>query len=170
MVQSCEIDEEHRRGLRSIAMVEIAKGILTLLVAIALAALLRRDLDLQDTAFSILDFFCVDPEHRWAALFLQAAGQATYLKPVTVLGLATTYSALRFVEGFGLWFARVWAEWLAIFSCAIYLPVEIHELLCHATTIKWLFLATNLLILVYLSYVREEKHRRRHAALHPGTR
>ncbi len=46
------------------------------------------------------------------------------------------YSGARSVEAYGLWFERRWAEWFALISGAIYLPVEIYELRRHVTEIK----------------------------------
>ena len=47
---------------------------------------------------------------------------------LTVLTIATVYSSLRFIESYGLWRQRVWAEWLAIISGAMYLPLELYKL------------------------------------------
>ncbi|HMB57415.1 MAG TPA: DUF2127 domain-containing protein, partial [Arenimonas sp.] len=39
---------------------------------------------------------------------------------------ATAYAALRFLEAYGLWFARSWARWLGIVSAGIYVPFELY--------------------------------------------
>lgn len=40
---------------------------------------------------------------------------------------------MRFVEAYGLWRERRWANWLAAISEGIYLPVEIYELFARVT-------------------------------------
>jgi uncharacterized membrane protein (DUF2068 family) len=61
------------------------------------------------------------------------------------------YSAFRFVEAWGLWWQRRWAEWLALVSSGIYLPFELYEFL---RTFHWAagaVLAVNVLIVTVLA-------------------
>jgi uncharacterized membrane protein (DUF2068 family) len=51
--------------------------------------------------------------------------------------LAATYGLVRFIEAYGLWHGRRWAEWFAAVSGAIYIPFELYELL---QGINWLSL------------------------------
>jgi uncharacterized membrane protein (DUF2068 family) len=147
-------DPAHIKGLRSIAVIEITKGILVLLGAIALIILIRRDVNFQDVALSILNFLHIDPDRRLAERFLDAAGQASDMH-ASFIGLAAcVYSTIRFIEGYGLWCARVWAEWMALISGAIYLPLEIKAILNRSTWLHWSFLITNLVILAYIAWVR----------------
>lgn len=149
-----ETDQAHIKGLRSVAAVEIVKGVLVLAGTIAFVVLLHRDVDLQSVALRVLDFLHIDPERHIATLFLNAAERAMYLNVAVVIGFASIYVALRFIEGYGLWRGRVWAEWMALISGAIYLPLEIRELLKGSTLLRWSLLITNLLILAYIAYVR----------------
>jgi len=43
--------------------------------------------------------------------------------------VAAIYVTLRFIEAYGLWYIRPWAEWLAIASGTIYVPFEALDLL-----------------------------------------
>ncbi len=149
-----QTDSAHIKGLRSVAAVEIVKGVLVLGITIAFVVLLRRDVDLQTIALRMLDFFHIDPARHFAALFLNAAERAMDSNVFLVVGFAGIYVALRFIEGYGLWRGRVWAEWMALVSGTIYLPLEIRELLKGATLLRWGFLITNLVILAYIAYVR----------------
>src|SRR5262249_31765071 len=67
---------------------------------------------------------------------------------------ALLYAAMRFAEAYGLWRKRRWAEWFAILSGGIYLPVEVWELAKHPTTIKGGILGINAVIVVYLLRLR----------------
>ena len=67
-----------------------------------------------------------------------------------VVMLACGYSLIRFVEGYGLWRDRTWAEWLASCSGAIYLPVETSHMLKHPSWINAMVLAFNVVVVVYM--------------------
>jgi uncharacterized membrane protein (DUF2068 family) len=62
---------------------------------------------------------------------------------------------IRFVEAYGLWHTRAWAEWFAIISGAAYLPWEILEVAKHVHHIvRWTVLGVNILVVLYMVYVR----------------
>jgi uncharacterized membrane protein (DUF2068 family) len=67
---------------------------------------------------------------------------------------ALLYSAMRFAEAYGLWRKRNWAEWFAILSGGVYLPVEIWELARHPSIVKAGLLATNAVVVGYLLRLR----------------
>jgi uncharacterized membrane protein (DUF2068 family) len=74
------------------------------------------------------------------------------------------YTVIRFVEAAGLWLEKAWAEWFALISGCLYLPIEIYELAHHATHIKWAVFATNLFIVAYLAWLLRDSHmQRKHA-------
>lgn len=156
-----DTDQSHIKGLRRVAALELSKGVLALVIVSALVILMRRDFDLQSVALNILDFLHIDPDRRIPTLFIEAAGRAMDMNVVAVLSFAGVYIALRFIEGYGLWKGRIWAEWLALVSGSIYLPLEIHALLHSATLMHWFFLITNLLIIAYIAYVRVSDHKAR---------
>ncbi len=60
------------------------------------------------------------------------------------------YALVRFVEAYGLWQGRRWAEWLAALSAGIYLPFEIYELSKSATWILISAFVTNILVIVVM--------------------
>jgi uncharacterized membrane protein (DUF2068 family) len=67
---------------------------------------------------------------------------------------AGLYATVRFIEAYGLWRLRAWAEWFAIVSGSIYVPIEIYEVIQHATWLRIAVLIVNLAIVAYLVYVR----------------
>jgi len=148
----------HLKGLRTVATVEALKGVLILLAAFALIALLRHDVDLQDAAMNVLDFLHIDPDRRLAGMFIDAAGKVMDWNVIFVGVGAFAYSALRFIEAYGLWCERVWAEWLAIISGSLYIPMEVIELVRHATPIRWGLLIINLIVVAYIAWVRYDEH------------
>jgi uncharacterized membrane protein (DUF2068 family) len=73
---------------------------------------------------------------------------------LTVLAIALLYCSLRFIESYGLWRQRVWAEWLAIISGAVYLPLELYNLIRRPSVVHWVILLINIAIVVYIAWVR----------------
>lgn len=74
---------------------------------------------------------------------------ADHLRAFALLGLL--YATLRFVEAYGLWFAKHWGEWIAVISGAIYLPVEIVELFRGFGWIKLIILIVNVIVVLYVA-------------------
>jgi uncharacterized membrane protein (DUF2068 family) len=87
-------------------------------------------------------------------VLIDAAGNLTDTRLVGLAAMAVAYSAVRLVEAYGLWHGRAWAEWFAIISGGLYLPVEIYELADHPTLVKATVLAMNVAIVVYLVRAR----------------
>jgi uncharacterized membrane protein (DUF2068 family) len=159
------IDSKHKKGLRTVATIEFSKGVVGVLVAFGLLSLLHKDL--WDIADSLLQFFHINPDHHFAQAFLDLADRVTDRQLWGFASGAFGYSVLRFIEAYGLWRTRVWAEWLAILSGLIYLPFEIHSLFHKSTPLRWSFLLINLVLVSYVAYVRfsEERRRRRVSAI-----
>ncbi len=81
--------------------------------------------------------------------------------------VAAIYTILRFVEAYGLWYTLPWAEWLAFASGAIYVPFEVIDLIRHPRWFALAVLVVNLVIVLYMLYLRTGVARSRlKAALH----
>jgi uncharacterized membrane protein (DUF2068 family) len=145
---------DHHRGLRTVAILEASKGILVLLAAFGFAEVLLRHIDLEDAAQNLLELLHIAPEHRISQAFVDFAGRMMDANLVVVLAIAFVYSSLRFIESYGLWRQRVWAEWLAIISGAIYLPFELYNLIRRPTAAHWIILLINIGVVFYIAWVR----------------
>ena len=156
----------HRAGLRTVAFVEALKGALALLGAYWFIHMIRRDVDFGEAAEHVLFRFHISPHHRLSQQFLHAADKVSSTSIAMVLTIAVVYATLRFVEGYGLWRQRAWAEWLAIISGCIYLPFEVYSLIRHPNELHWIVLGINILVVIYIAWVRwdEIKAARRLAA------
>jgi uncharacterized membrane protein (DUF2068 family) len=135
-------------------MIEAAKGVLALTIGFAFVEILRRDVDLQEAALNLLNWLHIDPDRRIAHALLRAAERVSETHVATVVLLVLLYSSLRFIESYGLWRQRIWAEWLAIVSGAIYFPFEIRALIRHPTGFHWAILLINIAVVFYVAYVR----------------
>jgi uncharacterized membrane protein (DUF2068 family) len=143
----------HLAGLRAVASLEALKGVLAIIAGIGLFTLLHKDLG--DVAESIVEALHLNPAHRLAQAFINAADHVSETRIVTFACIAFGYALIRFVEAYGLWHARAWAEWFAIVSGAVYLPWEILEVAKHPDhVIRWIVLLVNIVVVLYMVYVR----------------
>lgn len=148
--------------MRSIASIELLKGVLSVIAIVAVVFLLKRDVDFEYAALDLFSFLHIDPDRRVPSLFIDAVGKFQMMSPWKIVLLGGLYTVVRFIEGLGLWFGRVWAEWLAIVSGCIYLPIEIYQLMQKQTTIRWSVLFINIAIVAYIAYVRLSTYSREH--------
>jgi uncharacterized membrane protein (DUF2068 family) len=139
-------------GLRIVALFEATKGLLVLLVGLELLSLIHQGV--QNVGEEIVERFHLNFARHHPRILLYAT---THLdnSNVRLLALAAlAYSTVRFIEAYGLWRLRAWAEWFAILSGGVYLPFELYELVRHPTIVKAVVLIVNAAIVSYLAYVR----------------
>jgi uncharacterized membrane protein (DUF2068 family) len=137
--------------LRAVASIELTKGVVVLFAAFGVLFLVHRDP--WDMADGLLRILHVSPDGHFAQVFLNWADTLTDAKLWMVAGVAIGYSMLRFVEGYGLWYARAWAEWIALISGSLYLPFEIYKLIHRQSALHISILVVNLAIVVYMAYL-----------------
>ncbi|MGI8962418.1 MAG: DUF2127 domain-containing protein [Bryobacteraceae bacterium] len=147
------VDEQaSKAGLRTVASIEALKGIIVLLLGLALLGLIHKDA--EDVAGDFLEYLHVDPDRKLAQALLHAASRLTDTRLWTIAAAAVIYAAVRFTEAWGLWNRRVWAEWFALLSGALYLPWEVLKI---AERPNWQhigILCANLCILLYMLRIR----------------
>ncbi len=136
-------------GIRVIAVFEAAKAALVLLAGFGLAALVHRDL--PAVAADLVTRLHLNPAKHYPQIFICAAGRLTDWHLWLLAALALAYSALRSIEAYGLWYGRPWAEWIALLSAGLYLPVEIFELTRAVTVIRIAALIINLGVLLFMA-------------------
>jgi uncharacterized membrane protein (DUF2068 family) len=142
--------------VRTIAVFEAAKGALVLLAGLGLLSLIGRDV--QEIAERFVRHSHLNPASHYPRIFLDAASRVTNTHLWLLAGAAALYAVVRFVEAYGLWLERRWAEWFALLAGGLYVPVEIYELLRHPSWMKAGVLTTNLAIVAYMAW----------ALLHPA--
>lgn len=143
---------EHRarlQALRSVALVEFAKGVLVIGAVVAL-----HWLDPSDVADAFLNFLHISPDHHFAHFLMSMADKLGDIKFWHLAVGASCYSGLRFAEAVGLWRARAWAEWVALISGALYLPLEIRAIIRHPTLLHAGVLIVNIAIVAFMFYLR----------------
>lgn len=151
--------------IKTVAVFEAVKGGLVLLAGFGLLSLLHRDL--RALAVNLVDWLHIDPAKHYASSFIEAAAQITDTRLWFIAGFGCVYAAFRFTEAYGLWKARTWAEWLAVVSGGIYLPVEIYELARRFTWIRITALTANLAVVVLMIFVLVQNRKRAEVGARP---
>ena len=137
--------------LRAVATFELFKGLAVLLAAFGILLLVHRE-DPWDIADGLLRLLHISPDHHFAQVFLDWADSLTEAKVWAVAGVAVGYSLLRFVEAYGLWYARAWAEWIALISGTMYLPFEIYKVIHRQSLFHVSVLLLNVAVVLYMVY------------------
>ena len=151
---SSEILLNHQNGLRSIAIFEAIKGLAILTAGLGLLHYLHTDLQAVLDHFLTLLGMSHGPQDQ---LYLREVIRGiTDTNLIWISIAAVAYSIIRFVEAYGLWHSRNWAKWLGIVSGSIYLPFEFYKLIEAFSIEKLGIVIINLLIVLYLIYVRKE--------------
>jgi uncharacterized membrane protein (DUF2068 family) len=138
-------------GLRTVATFEALKGIVVLLIGITLLFVHQHA---EQFSENLLYRLRIDPDRKLAQMFLNAASQVNDARLWTIAAVVLLYAAVRFTEAWGLWNRRVWAEWFAMLSGALYLPWEILKIVEKADWERIGVLCVNLIVILYMAEIR----------------
>jgi uncharacterized membrane protein (DUF2068 family) len=152
--------ERREEAIRAIALLEAAKGTVVLLAGFGLLSLIHHDV--QHVAEVIVRHLHLNPARRSPQIFLHAAAHITDRRLWLLVAGAGAYCLVRFIEAYGLWRQRGWAEAFAALSGAIYMPFEIERLLRGEKPIAAIALAVNVAVVAFMLYAL--RMRRRDAA------
>ena len=140
-----------KTALRALAIYEGLKGALVLLAGFGALSLVHHNVRL--VAEALVGRLHVNPSSGFAHSFIEASDKMTDVGLWLMVGIGFLYACLRIIEAYGLWFERTWAEWLAIVSCGIFLPIELYELLKHFTLVHVSAVGVNLLVIYALTVI-----------------
>jgi uncharacterized membrane protein (DUF2068 family) len=159
-------DPGHIKGVRTVATVEFTKGVIVILAGLGVFSM--RHKDIWGVTESLLEFLHVNPHHHqhFVGVFVALMHRVSDVRLWKIATVAAIYVTLRFVEAYGLWNIRSWAEWMAIASGAIYIPFEAADLLRHTTWFRLLIIVVNVGIVLYMLMLRLEAAKKRHATQH----
>jgi uncharacterized membrane protein (DUF2068 family) len=106
-----------------------------------------------------INAFRVDPHNRYLHWLLAKLPMVDDRK-LKELSVGTfLYSAVFLTEGIGLALSKRWAEYFTIITTASFLPLEVYEIVRHATVAKVTALVINVVVVAYL--VRELRRYRK---------
>jgi uncharacterized membrane protein (DUF2068 family) len=101
-------------GLKAIATFEATKGGLVLAAGCGVLAVAHHHI--QNWADQIVRGFHLNPARHYPQVFLQLATTTTDPRLCSMAAGAFCYAIVRFIEAYGLWRSRAWAEWFAVLS------------------------------------------------------
>lgn len=152
-----EHPDARRRALHAIALFEAIKGGVALAAGLGLLGLLHYDV--RRLALALLWRFHLDPETHYPELLLHYADLLNAIDLRTMAPVAIAYITVRWLEAYGLWKEKAWAEWLAALSGALYIPLEVAHLVHRPGLINAGVLLANIGVVGFMAF---QLWRRRH--------
>jgi len=131
-----------------IALFKLLKGGLLIAAGIGIFRLLHKDV--AEVAMQWINVLRVDPDNRYVHVLLT---KTFFLddRKLKEIGAGTfCYAALFLTEGFGLLLRKRWAQYFTIVVTASLLPLEVFEMVRHATIAKAIVILLNVGIVAYL--------------------
>ena len=98
--------------------------------------------------------FGVDLEESGPVRLIQQALEARHSTLVLVALGVLAYGILELVEAYGLWFKKRWGEYVAVVATALFVPLEVHEILVKVTWLRVGALIVNLFAVVYILWTK----------------
>ena len=141
----------HSRGLHIVALFEGAKGLLVLVVGFELLKFIHKDV--HEVALRLVEHFHLNPASHYPRIFLDLTENINDTKLWSMAIAATMYSVVRMIEAIGLWLRKAWAEWFAVLTGGMYIPIEIFEVFHRVTWARITVLVVNLGVVSYLLFV-----------------
>jgi uncharacterized membrane protein (DUF2068 family) len=148
----------HNKLLVLIAVYKALQAILIAAVGVGALRLMHKDLGgIFDSIREALHF---SPESRLVNFLADKVSLVNdpMLRRIGVI--AFSYSALSAAEGIGLFLEKAWGEVLTLLITASFLPWEIFEVHRQVTWLRVGLLIINVLVVVYLLKVVEERSKR----------
>jgi uncharacterized membrane protein (DUF2068 family) len=139
------------KGLRIIAVLKFAKGILFLAISFGIFRLINQDV--AELARRLAAHLRIDPENHYLRQLLE---KLTDLNPRKIrnLGfLSLFFSADLMIEGVGLWYNQTWAKYLVLLATGFFLPEEIRACVEVFTWDKLALLCLNLTFVAYIAWI-----------------
>jgi uncharacterized membrane protein (DUF2068 family) len=149
-------------GLRLIALSKILKGAVLACLSLGVFDIIHKDL--TALALHFVQVFRISPENRYVVEGLEKLG---LVEPGTLvrLGILTALDgSIQLVEGLGLWFGAIWAEYVVVVSTGLFVPEECRVLAAHFTWVRLAVLVINVAVLVYVVNLVWKRHLQRRAA------
>ena len=137
-------------ALRTVALIEAAKGVLVLLAGCGLLSLLHHDV--ARIAEHLVHRAHLNPASHYPHIFIDLADRLTDSRLMLLAAGAAGYSMVRLIEAYGLWHERRWAEWFAALSGGFYIPFEIYELNKHFNWLTVVTLTVNVAVVTFMLY------------------
>lgn len=151
-------ESKHRFGLRVIAVYKMVQA-LGLVVAAAAAFHLKHQRNL-DRLLGWLEHLSLSDTDSVRQQVIDALSELGPRRFVAIGAIALGYAALFATEGVGLWLRKHWAEWFTVIATGSLIPIELYEVVRHASALKLGVLLANVVIVIYLARIAMQPHKR----------
>jgi uncharacterized membrane protein (DUF2068 family) len=94
--------------------------------------------------------FGVDLEDSGPVRLIQQAFTARHSTLLLVAVGVLAYGVLELIEAYGLWLKKRWGEYVAVVATALFVPLEIHEII---VTVTWLRVGALIINLFAVGYI-----------------
>jgi uncharacterized membrane protein (DUF2068 family) len=141
----------HARGLHVVALFEGAKGLLVLIAGFGLLSFIHKDI--HEAAMRLAEHLHLNPASHYPQIFIDLTERINDTRLWSMAIAALMYFIVRMVEAVGLWLRKSWAEWFAVLTGGMYIPIEIFEVARSVTWPRVTVLVVNLGVVSYLLYV-----------------
>ncbi len=143
--------KSHLQGLHIVALLEGAKGLLVLVVGFELLSFIHKDI--HEAAMRLVEHFHLNPASHYPRIFLDLTERINDTKLWGMALAAAMYFVVRMVEAVGLWLRKSWAEWFAVLTGGMYVPIELFEVARSVTWPRVTVLVVNVAVVSYLLFV-----------------
>jgi uncharacterized membrane protein (DUF2068 family) len=141
----------HTRGLHIVALFEGAKGLLVLVAGFGLLSFIHKDV--HEAALRLVEHFHLNPASHYPQIFLDLTDRINDTRLWSMAIAAAMYFVVRMIEAAGLWLRKSWAEWFAVLTGGMYIPIELFEVARSVTWPRVTVLVINLGVVSYLLFV-----------------
>jgi uncharacterized membrane protein (DUF2068 family) len=149
--------EQRPLGLFLISLLKLGKALL--LIALGIGVLNLLDRDIGELFIDLVEKLHIDSENRLVQHILLRLDLID-VRMLKEISLGTfLFALILLVEGSGLFFQMVWAEYMAVVETAIFIPFELQGIFKHATTARGVLLTVNIAVVLYLVFLIMRKAR-----------
>jgi uncharacterized membrane protein (DUF2068 family) len=96
----------------------------------------------------------IDIDDSSVVRLIQQAFTARHSTLVLVALGVLAYGILELVEGYGLWFKKRWGEYAAVVATALFVPLEVHEIMVLVSWVRVGALVVNLFAVTYILWTK----------------
>jgi uncharacterized membrane protein (DUF2068 family) len=143
--------------LRAIAIDRGLHFLVLGLLGLAILLFAARRSELRDTFYKVAADLSGGPVQKDKVGLLGELNKLFSLNSSTLnlVGFGVLgYAALEGVEAVGLWWQKRWAEYLTLVATALFIPLEVYEIVHKGSPLKVIALIVNVAIVVYLLYAK----------------
>jgi uncharacterized membrane protein (DUF2068 family) len=144
-------------GLFLISLFKLGKALL--LIALGIGVLNLMDRDIGELFMDLVEKLHINTENGIVQHILLKLDliDVSMLKEIS-LG-TFLFAGILLIEGGGLLFQMIWAEYMAVVETAIFIPFELQGTITHASTAKSVLLVINIAVVLYLVFLIMRKAR-----------